>query len=187
MLEGRGKLLIADGDDLIRTSLSLIFSELGYRVLDCAQGFSALSEISKETPDVLLSSVNPAAMPDQEFLLVVRRWFPSIRVIVMGAAFADNQVPPGVAADAIWHKDDGLDCLIAQVEAMTQPKRSASRLSLEKLFGFTVFEVIPSRSDAAPLTFPPDPTIVFPILQNGQTKEFIPQVEAARAYEASSR
>ena len=180
MLEERGKLLIVDEDDSIRTSLSLIFSGLGYRVLDCAHGFSALSEIRKEIPDVLLSDLSTAAMPVQEFLLVVRRWFPSIRVIAMGGAFADNRVPPGVAADAIWHKNEGPVCLIEQVEAMTQAKRPASRLSMEKLFGFKVFEAIPSRSDAAPLTFPLDPTIAFPIFQNAKAKNFIPDAEAIR-------
>jgi CheY-like chemotaxis protein len=187
MLEERGKLLIVDGDDSIRTSLSLSFSELGYRVLACAQGFSALSQIRKEIPDVLLSDLSTAAMPVQEFLLVVRHWFPSVRVIAMVGAFADNRVPPGVAADAIWHKNEGPACLIEQVDAMIQPKRSASRLSLEKLFGFKVFEAIPSRSGAAPLTFPPDPTIVFPILQNEQPKKFIPHAEVGRIQEVCSR
>ena len=179
MLEARRKLLIVDEDDSIRTSLSLILSELGYRVRSCGDGFSALSEIRNEIPDVLLSDLSMAGMPVLEFLMVLRRWFPSIRVIAMGGAFSGNCVQPGVAADAFYQKGAGPVRLIEQVEAMTQAKRSACRLSMEKLFGFQVFEAIPSHPGAELLRFPANRTLAFPIPQKEQPGEFIPFAKVA--------
>src|SRR5450631_212878 len=165
MLEARGKLLIVDEDEPIRTSLSLIFSEVGYCVRTCGDGRSTLAEIRKEIPDVMLADLSMAGMPVLEFLTVVRRWFPSIRVIAMGGAFSGNRVQPGVAADAFYQKGTGPDRLIERVNAMTEPKRSASRLSTESLFGFRIFEAIPAHPGAEPLKFPANRTLVFPIPQ----------------------
>src|ERR1035437_7724494 len=60
MLEARGKLLIVDEDDSIRTTLSPLFSQLGYHVRSCGDGFSALAEIRKEIPDVMLADLSMA-------------------------------------------------------------------------------------------------------------------------------
>ena len=66
---------------------------------------------------------------------VVRRRFPSIRVIAMGGVFSGNHVPHGVAADALYQKGAGPVRLIDAVDAMTRPDRSTKRLSSEALFG----------------------------------------------------
>jgi hypothetical protein len=76
---------------------------------------------------------------------MVRRMFPSIRVVAMSGAYSGNRVPPGVAADAFYEKGSSLHLLTQGVDAMTQPGRSTIRLSTEDLFGFQVFESIPSH------------------------------------------
>jgi DNA-binding NtrC family response regulator len=174
MREARGKLLIVDEDDSIRTTLSPLFSQLGYHVRSCGDGFSALAEIRKEIPDVMLADLSMAGIPVVEFLMVVRRWFPSIRVLAMGGAFSGNRVPAGVAADAFYQKGAGPARLIEQVDAMIQPKRSAIRLSVENLFGFQVYEAIPAYPGTEPLTFPANPTLVFPLPQWKQPGKLTP-------------
>jgi DNA-binding NtrC family response regulator len=151
MLNKPAKLLIVDDDVSIRVSLSLIFSELGYRVRSGENGFSALSEIRKEIPDVLLSDLNMACMSGVRFLMVVRRRFPSIRVIAMGGVFSGNHVPHGVAADALYQKGAGPVRLIDAVDAMTRPDRSTKRLSSEALFGLQMLEPIPCHPGSEPL------------------------------------
>jgi DNA-binding NarL/FixJ family response regulator len=168
MLEARGKLLIVDEDDSIRTSLSPLFSQLGYHVRSCGDGFSALAKIREEIPNVMLADLSMAGIPVLEFLMVVRRWFPSVRVIAMGGAFSGNRVLAGVAADAFYQKGAGPARLIEQVDAMTQPKRFTSRLSMQNLFGFQVYEAIPPHPGTEPLTFPANPTLVFPLPQREQ-------------------
>ena len=184
MPNARRNLLIVDDDDSIRISLSLIFSELGYRVRSCPDGFSALSEARKEIPDVLLSDLNMKGMPGLKFLIEVRRWFPSIRVIAMTGVFSGNRVPTGVAADALYQKGAGPLRLIQAVDAMAQSKRSDSRLSMEDLFGFQVFEAIPSCPGAERLTFPADRTIVYPVPQKEQPDEMFPAAAVTRTQES---
>ena len=186
MLDRPGKLLIVDDDISIRNSLTLIFSKLGYRVRSAEGAFSALSEIRKEIPDVLLSDVDMAHPPDLEFLLAVRHWFPSIRVIAIGEALSSYRVPSGVAADTVYQKCPDPTLLIELVDAMTQTKRPAIRLSMEDLFGFRVFEAIPSHPVSEPLKFPANRSIAFPVLPKEQKREFISSAGVPRTQEVSS-
>ena len=150
MLDKSAKLLIVDEDASIRTSLSLIFSELGYRVRTGGNGFSALSEIRNDIPDVLLSDLNMGRLSGLKLLMVVRHRFPSIRVIAMGGVFSGNRVPHGVAADALYQKGAGPVRLIEAVDAMTRSDRSTKRMSIEDLFGFQTLEAIPPHPGFEP-------------------------------------
>jgi DNA-binding NtrC family response regulator len=73
VLQKPAKLLIVDGDDSMRSSLSRIFSDLGYLVRSGADGSSGLSEIRKEIPDVLLSDLNMVRIPGLEFLALGKK------------------------------------------------------------------------------------------------------------------
>ena len=168
MLPKHAKLLIVDDDDSTRISLSIIFSQLGYLVRSGTDGFSGLSEIRKEIPDVLLSDLNMVRMPGLEFLTVVRHWLPSIRVIAMTKVFSDSVAPPRIAADALFQKGASAARLIKAVDTMTQPKRSDSRLSIENSLGFQIIEAIPSHPDIEQLAFPVRRTLAFSIPQKEQ-------------------
>jgi DNA-binding response OmpR family regulator len=186
MLNERGKLLIVDEDDSIRISLSILFSELGYRVRSCEDGISALSEICKEIPDVLLLDLGMSGLPALSFLMVVRRRFPSIRVVVMNRASSGNREGLWIAADAINLKGASPARLIEQVDAMTRPKRSVSRLSIENLFGFQVVEAIPSHPGSEQLPFPANRTIVRLLPRREQPVQSIPFAETTRNQEVHS-
>ena len=117
------KLLIVDDEPALRMSLSHIFMALGYSVRCAEDGFSALSELRQETPDIILSDLNMPGMSGFEFLSVVRRRFPGIHAIAMSGAFSGDGVQPGVAADAFYEKATGLDNLLQIMEAITHPMR----------------------------------------------------------------
>jgi DNA-binding NtrC family response regulator len=172
MLGMPGKLLIVDEDVHVRTSLALVFSALGYRVRSSEDGRSGLSELTKAIPDILLTDLNMVRMSSQEFLLTVRRSFPSIRVIAMSKDLSGHRVPHGVAADALYQKGAGPVRLIKTVEAMIQTKRHAVRVSMDNLFGFRIFEEIPPRP-AEVQTFPATPTLMPPIPKNDSEGEII--------------
>jgi CheY-like chemotaxis protein len=127
------RLLIVDDEELTRVTLSHIFAELGHRVRLAEDGFSALRELRQEIPDVILSDLGMPGMSGFEFLSVVRRRFPGIRVIAMSDEFSEYGSQPGVAAEAFYEKATGLLPLLQIVEALTQPERPAIQL--------------PSRSD----------------------------------------
>lgn len=120
------KLLVVDDEMPIRMSLSAILTELGYGVRTAHDGFSALIEIRRETPDLILSDLNMPGMSGFELLAVVRRRFPMIQVIAMSGSFSGDGVPPGVAADAFYEKASPPEFLFRIVEAMIQAERSPS-------------------------------------------------------------
>jgi CheY-like chemotaxis protein len=119
MLDARVNLLVVDDDAALRMSLSHIFAAFGHRVRCAADGFSALSELRVGVPDVILSDLNMPGMSGFEFLSVVRRRFPTVKVIAMSSAFAVDDIPLGVAADAFYQKGSNLASLLQIMEGMT--------------------------------------------------------------------
>jgi len=117
------KLLIVDDDPSIRTSIAQVLTEIGYFVRSAHDGFSALVEIRKVIPDVILSDLNMPGMSGFEFLSVVHHRLPSIRLIAMSGAFSGDEVPSGVAADAFYQKGSGVRSLLKIIEGLAQPER----------------------------------------------------------------
>ena len=117
-------LLIADDEPAIRLSMSLLLSELGYRVRSAADGFSALSEIRREVPYILLSDLNMPGMSGFELLSVVWRRYPSIHRIAMSGAFCGDEVPLGVAADAFYQKGSSVSALLKIIQSLPQREYS---------------------------------------------------------------
>ncbi len=127
MPNAKVKLLIVDDEVSLRTSLSLIFKTFGHSVRSAEDGFSALSQIRMEMPDILLSDLNMPGMSGFELLSVVRRRFPAIQVIAMSGAFSGNTVPIGIAADVFYEKGSSPGALLEIVRAMAQTDRSSVR------------------------------------------------------------
>jgi CheY-like chemotaxis protein len=119
-------LLVVDDDAALRKSLSHIFAAFGHHVRCAADGFSALSELRVEVPDIILSDLNMPGMSGFEFLSVVRRRFPTVKVIAMSSAFAVGDIPLGVAADAFYQKGSNLGSLLQIMEGMTITKQPPS-------------------------------------------------------------
>jgi len=125
MLNTKASLLIVDDELSIRTTLSLVLTEIGYSVRTAENGFSALAEILHEIPDILLSDLNMPGMSGFELLSVVRRLYPAIRTVAMSGAFSGNEVPSGIAADAFYHKGSSLGSLLMIIG--TQPQMEQRR------------------------------------------------------------
>ena len=104
--------LIVDDDALLRMSLLQILTHAGYQVRSVDGGYAALSEIDRETPDLLLSDLNMPGLSGFELLSVVRRRFPAVQVIAMSGSYFGDSVPPGVFADAFYEKGRGVGSLV---------------------------------------------------------------------------
>ena len=120
----KASLLVVDDEPAIRKTLSVLLSALGYAVRVAPNGFSALDAMRDEIPDLLLCDLYMPGMSGFELLSVVRRRFPSIRVIAMSGAFSGMAVPPGVAADAFYEKGKRPSTLLRIVQTMMRPPRS---------------------------------------------------------------
>jgi CheY-like chemotaxis protein len=80
-------------------------------------GFSALGEMRKEVPDVLLSDLNMPGMSGFELLLVVRSRFPAIQTVAMSSLFSDGEVPSSVVADAFIKRAAAWACCLGSCKA----------------------------------------------------------------------
>ena len=124
MPDSKASLLVVDDESRVCRNLSIMFGALGYAMRTAVDGFSALRAIRDEIPDIILSDLNMPGMSGFELLSVVRRRFPSIRVIAMSGAFSGTRVPAGVAADAYYEKGNRVGMLLRVVETMALPRES---------------------------------------------------------------
>ena len=121
------EILIVDDSPPIRTSLSLVLREMGYRVRAAEDGFAALRAVRQGLPDILLSDLNMPGMSGFELLAVFRQRFPEIKLIAMSGAFSHGAAPPNLSADAFYQKGQGIDALMQVIEKLAGVERGAPR------------------------------------------------------------
>jgi CheY-like chemotaxis protein len=97
--------------------------KIGYDVRSAENGFSALSEMRKAVPDLLISDLNMPGMSGFELLSVVRRRFPAIPVIAMSGAFMGETIPDSIPADGFYQKGNGIDVLLKTIKALSSNQR----------------------------------------------------------------
>jgi CheY-like chemotaxis protein len=97
-------LLIVEDEPHIRDLFAALLSSAGYSVAQARDGFTALEEIRRRRPALIVSDLNMPRMTGFELLSVIRRRFPSIHIIAMSGAFDGDRIPDGVAADAYYQK-----------------------------------------------------------------------------------
>ncbi len=120
--------VIVDDNPALLCVLSEIFREAGHKVRAAFHGFVGLAEIKKKVPDILLSDLGMPGMSGYELLSVVRRRFPSIRVIAMSGAHSGGGVPAGIAADAFYAKGvSSVTKLLQMVNAVRRDEVDALR------------------------------------------------------------
>jgi CheY-like chemotaxis protein len=116
------KLLVVDDAAAIRSSISVLLTDIGYVVRIAADGFEALSAIRMDTPNILLSDLNMPGMSGFELLSVVRLRYPSIQVIAMSGSFSGEEVPSGVIADAFYQKGCSIRSLLRIIDSLSHQK-----------------------------------------------------------------
>ena len=126
------KLLIVDDEPSIRESLLWVLTEIRYSVRAAGDGLSALIEIRKEIPDMILSDLNMPGMSGFEFLSVVRRRFPAIPLIAMTGTFSGDEVPSGVAADAFYQKGSDVRALLKIIDGLPRLERLSAYIAPTK-------------------------------------------------------
>jgi CheY-like chemotaxis protein len=101
---GRYSILVVDDDPSLCEAMKMLVSSAGYEVFCAEDGFSALLQMKKKMPDLVVSDLNMPNMSGFEFLSVVRRRFPQVVVVAVSGAYESNSFPGGVIADAFFAK-----------------------------------------------------------------------------------
>ncbi len=122
MANSKGSILIAEDEESVRISLEEMFRALGYHARSAEDGIAALIAIRQEIPDILLSDLQMPVMSGFELLSVVRRRFPRIHLVAMSGMFTEDDIPYGVAADALYQKGNGVAALLTAIERRHSPR-----------------------------------------------------------------
>jgi CheY-like chemotaxis protein len=127
MPETNGKLLVVDDDPIMRISICVYLTELGYQVRTAEHGLAGLAEIQTDAPAILLSDLEMPVMSGFELLSEVRRRYPAIQTIAMSATVCADAIPANVVADAFFQKGSLLPCLLQVIESLPRPIRRSPR------------------------------------------------------------
>jgi CheY-like chemotaxis protein len=136
--------LIAEDNPTTRFGYQQLLSRWGFITRTAHNGLAALVQLRMAKPDILLSDLEMPGMNGFELLAIVRRLYPEIRTVAMSGAFAGDQVPDGVCADAFYAKAGGgfprlhaiLNgiCHPAFEVVRTRPQGDLSAAALERSF-----------------------------------------------------
>jgi CheY-like chemotaxis protein len=121
------EVLLVDDDPSIRESLALLLVSAGYDVSSAQDGFTALLQLRRTLPAVIVSDLNMPQMSGYELLSVIRRRFPQIMTVAMSGDYQGDTVPPGVIADCFFPKGQSPKSLLATIAALI--RTSESRMS----------------------------------------------------------
>jgi len=147
------RILIVEDYASIRETMSRLLAAAGYEVSTAEHGFSALLQLKRGAPDLILSDLNMPQMSGFEFLSVVRRRFPEVLVVAMSGAYgAGDAVPGGVIADAFYAKGQNKPEVLLQLIA--------------DLFRTSASQVIAHTRQSAPVWIP----------RNGKDSHGIPYI-----------
>jgi len=99
-------ILVIDDDPGIRETIELLLTSSGYDVSIAENGFSALQQLRRKVPALIVSDLNMPQMSGYELLSVVRRRFPQIMTVAMSGDYRGDTVPAGVIADGFFAKGE---------------------------------------------------------------------------------
>ena len=86
-------ILVVDDDALTRCLVTDWLVAAGYRVRQAEDGEAALAVLRAEPVRLLITDMQMPRLSGAETLAVVRREFPTLRVIAMSAAFGSRETP----------------------------------------------------------------------------------------------
>lgn len=112
------QILAVDDEPSMRETIALLLISSGYDVSTAEDGFSALQQLRRTLPDLVVTDLNMPQMSGYELLSVVRRRFPQILTVAMSGAYQGEGVPPGVIADSFFAKGESPRNLLATIAGL---------------------------------------------------------------------
>jgi len=110
--------LLVDDEPSLRDEFSAFLGKASFSVSTAQDGFDAILRLNRKPPDVVVSDLNMPHMSGFELLSVVRRRFPTVRVVAMSGDFMPGKVPLYVIADGFYAKGNSPNDLVAAVKAV---------------------------------------------------------------------
>lgn len=95
------RILILDGEPMVRAGISQSLRRLGYEVLETGAWSVALDGVEAWRPHLVLLDIETAGAEDPAATATLRRMSPDLRIVVLAGRRATRPVDlPGIAAEA---------------------------------------------------------------------------------------
>ena len=82
----------------------MLLVSVGYDVAMAENGVSAVSQLNRTVPDLIVTDLNMPQMSGIELISHVRSRYPSISIVAMSGDYQGNAVPAGLIADRFYPK-----------------------------------------------------------------------------------
>jgi len=100
----RPQILVVDDEPCIRESLGILLTSVGYDVAIAENGVSAVSQLGRRVPDMIVTDLNMPEMSGVELISHIRSHYPSILIVAMSGDYQGDAVPAGIIADRYYPK-----------------------------------------------------------------------------------
>ena len=94
---------VDDKPAILEVTSALLAAE-GYDVSTAEDGLEAVGHLVEPVPDLVISDLRMPQTSGFELLALARERFPYAPVIAMSGEFTENELPPGLPADAFLQK-----------------------------------------------------------------------------------
>jgi len=123
------QILVVDDDPCIRETLGMLLMSVGYDVAEAENGVSAVSQLSRTVPDLIVTDLNMPQMSGTELISHVRSRYPSISIVAMSGDYQGGAVPVGVIADGFYPKGQHPHNLLTTIASLiaTNPSRGSGQ------------------------------------------------------------
>jgi two-component system, NtrC family, response regulator HydG len=98
------RILVVDDEPSIRESLGMLLMSVGYDVDIAENGASAISQLNRIVPNLIVTDLNMPLMSGIDLISRVRSQHPSIAIVAMSGDYEGTTVPAGFTADRFYPK-----------------------------------------------------------------------------------
>jgi CheY-like chemotaxis protein len=98
------QILVVDDEPSIRESLGMLLTSAGYDVALAENGVSAVSQLDRAVPDLIVTDLNMPEMSGMELISHVRSRHPATLIVAMSGDYRGDSVPASILADRYYPK-----------------------------------------------------------------------------------
>jgi len=120
-------ILLVEDDAAVRSAFVNSLSSVGFHVASASDGLAALAMLRKVSPTIVLSDLNMPRMTGYEFLSIVRRRMPDIRIVAMSGSVIPGSPMEILPIDHFYAKGEAFDGLVAVLNCLAEGTPSVKR------------------------------------------------------------
>jgi CheY-like chemotaxis protein len=125
------QILVVDDEPSVRETLGLLLMSVGYDVAMAENGVSAVAQLNRTLPDLIVTDLNMPQMSGMELISHVSSRYPSISIVAMSGDYRGDAVPAGIIADRFYPKGQHPHHLLTTIASLiaTNPARESAHES----------------------------------------------------------